>query len=248
MSLLTRTQAKRSQEEIFSAYGWWDERCLLFQITEERCDYIESCVDRVFGREALHQQEILEVGCGGGLIADTLAHRRALIFGIDPSANALATARAHLQQSNLGQHAYFQQGYAEQLPYADGSFSVIVCLDTLEHVRDLDASIREVARVLAPGGVFVFDTINRTLIARLVLIWLGESLGARFPKMGLVPGVHQYEAFIKPSELHHLLTTHGLQVQEMRGFIPRGFKRGGPKFGPGPFMAVSYVGYATKGR
>ena len=63
-----------SQEEIFQHYNWWDKSCLLFQITKERCDYIESRVSRVFGKNALRQQEVLEVGCGGGLISHELAH------------------------------------------------------------------------------------------------------------------------------------------------------------------------------
>ena len=248
MSLLRRVQEKQTQVEIFHDYNWWDERCLLWQITKERCDYIESRIDRVFGREALRQQEILEVGCGGGLIAYELAQRKAIIVGIDPAKDALAQARAKMEQNNLGQNAYFQWAAAEALPYVDGSFSVIVCLDVLEHVQNLEATIREIARVLAPGGIFIFDTINRTLIARLVLIWLGETLGALFPRMGLVPGIHQYEAFIKPNELQNLQMQHGLQVQEMTGFMLRGFKRGGLLLGPGWFKGISYIGYATKGR
>ena len=143
---------KRSQDEIFSDFGWWDKGCFLGQMTGDRCDYIASCVERVFGPNALGQQEILEVGSGGGLICEQLARRGAIAVGIDPSQGALATAREHAEQSGLGQSIYYQQGYAEALPYADGSFSVIVCLDVLEHVGDLAATIREVARVLAPGA------------------------------------------------------------------------------------------------
>lgn len=239
-----RETHKQAQEEIFSTYNWWDKSCLLFQITEERCDYIEERVERVFGREALPQQEVLEVGCGGGLICASLARRGAVTFGIDPSIQALEVARAKVQQAGLGQQAFFAQGYAERLPYASGSFSVIVCLDVLEHVQDLDATIHEIARVLAPGGIFIFDTINRTLLARLALIWIGERF---FHEHGLVPGLHDYQHFIKPRELHATLTRHQLAVREMVGFTPRLVKGrltlgvGGPKF-------VSYVGYATKGR
>jgi 2-polyprenyl-6-hydroxyphenyl methylase/3-demethylubiquinone-9 3-methyltransferase len=245
---MLKTQ-KRSQAEIFQDYGWWDRSCMLFQINKERCDYIESCIERVFGRESLRQQEVLEIGCGGGLIVGELAQRKAIVFGIDPSAGALAEARRHLQAMQLGHNTHFYQAYAEHLPYADGSFSVIVCMDVLEHVGDLSATVREIARVLAPGGVFVFDTINRTLIARIVLLWLGEGLlGRLFPRMGLVPGLHRYEAFIKPEELQATITEAGLQVQELRGFMPYGLKRGGLKLGLGPFKGISYVGYATKNR
>jgi 2-polyprenyl-6-hydroxyphenyl methylase / 3-demethylubiquinone-9 3-methyltransferase len=235
---------KQSQEEIFTSYSWWDQGNLLHAITSERCDYIESCVDKVFGREALRQQEVLEVGCGGGLICEALAQRGALTVGIDPAEGALQAACSHTRRSGLGHNTYFEQGYAESLPYADGSFSVIVCLDVLEHVRDLDATIKEVTRVLAPGGVFIFDTINRTILARIVLIWIGERF---FQKSGLLPGLHNYHDFIKPGELQAAITKNGLKVQEMVGFMPQ-LKKGRLALGPGWFKGVSYVGYATKDR
>jgi 2-polyprenyl-6-hydroxyphenyl methylase/3-demethylubiquinone-9 3-methyltransferase len=233
---------KRSQQDIFASFHWWDKGCFLGQITGDRCDYIESCVTKVFGTGALAQQEILEVGCGGGLVCEELAGRNAVMVGVDPSQGALATARTHALQSGLGHIIHYEQGSAEALPYADGSFSVIVCLDVLEHVRDLKATIAEIARVLAPGGVFVFDTINRTLIARAVLIWYGEN----FPNGSLVRGIHNYHDFIKPRELRAVLAASGLQVHELTGFMPRGFVNGHIKMGPGWFTGVSYVGYATK--
>lgn len=235
---------KRPQEEIFSSFNWWDKSCFLYQMTGDRCDYIESCITRVFGKGALAQSEILEIGSGGGLICEQLAQRKAITFGIEPSLGALETARAHAIQSGLGHNIYYQQGYAESLPYADGSFSIIICLDVLEHVQNLAQTIKEIARVLAPGGVFVFDTINRTFLARAILIWYGEN----FPSGGLTPGIHNYHSFIKPVELQALITINGLTVRETTGFIPRGFTHGHFKMGPGPLKSVAYVGYATKGR
>lgn len=236
--------SKRSQAEIFGNFGWWDKGCFLRQMTDDRCDYIESCLKRVYGQGSLAQQDILEVGCGGGLICEELARRDAVMVGVDPSEGALRTARAHAEQQGLGHNIHYVQGTGEFLPFADSSFSVIVCLDVLEHVNDVRATIGEIARVLAPGGVFVFDTINRTLLARAILIWYGEH----FPSGGLVPGIHNYHQFIKPRELHEILTTHELQVREMTGFMPRGFKQGRFSMGPGWFKGVAYVGYATKGR
>lgn len=235
---------KRSQAEIFDNFWWWDKNCFLYQMTGDRCDYIESCVTRVLGKGALAQQEILEVGSGGGLICENLARRGVVMYGIDPAGGALKTAREHARQDGLGQTIYYVQGYAEKMPFADGSFSAIVCLDVLEHVIDLQATIAEIARVLAPGGVFVFDTINRTWLARAVLIWYGEH----FPSGGLTPGIHNYHQFIKPAELTRAITDCGMQVRELTGFMPRGFTHGHFKMGPGWFKSVAYVGYATKGR
>lgn len=235
---------KRTQEAIFASFGWWDKDCLLCQITGDRCNYIEACVNRVFGAGALQQRQILEVGCGGGLICEQLALHKAIMVGIDPSEAALATAHVHAQQSGLGDTIRYEQGFAESLPYADDSFSVIVCLDVLEHVGNLKATIAEIARVLAPGGVFIFDTINRTLIARAFLIWYGEGLATA----GFMRGLHNYHDFIKPAELQALLTANDLQIHELTGFMPRGFVEGHLKMGPGWFMGVSYIGYATKAR
>jgi 2-polyprenyl-6-hydroxyphenyl methylase / 3-demethylubiquinone-9 3-methyltransferase len=237
---------KRSQEEIFASYDWWNKDFVLHQITTERCDYIEACIHKVLGPGALQQSEILEIGCGGGLICEQLARRGAIMIGLDPSTAALAAARKHSQQSGLGHNIYYEQGYAESLPYADGSFSTIVCFDTLEHVHDLYATIKEIARVLAPGGIFVFDTINRTLIAHLVLIWIGEHVPFLFPD--ITPGLHHYNKFIKPIELQALITVSGLDVRELIGFMPRGLVHGRLKMGPGWFKGISYVGYATKQR
>jgi 2-polyprenyl-6-hydroxyphenyl methylase/3-demethylubiquinone-9 3-methyltransferase len=191
----------------------------------------------------LGQQEVLEVGCGGGLICETLARREARVVGIDPAPGALEVARAHVEQSGLAERAHFEQGYAEALPYADGRFPVIVCLDVLEHVQDLHVTIKEIARVLAPGGVFIFDTINRTFLARLALIWIGERF---FQHLGLLPGLHDYHHFIKPTELRAELTANDLSVHELTGFMPR-FVKGRLVLGPGWFQGISYVGYASKG-
>jgi 2-polyprenyl-6-hydroxyphenyl methylase/3-demethylubiquinone-9 3-methyltransferase len=233
---------KRSQEDIFSSFGWWDKGCFLGQMTSDRCDYIQSCLERAKGKGALQQQTILEVGCGGGLICEELAQRGATLVGVDPSSAALHTAREHAIASGQAEHITYDQGYAEALPYDNERFTAVVCLDVLEHVKDIRATIAEIARVLTPGGVFVFDTINRTLLARAILIWYGEH----FPSGGLVPGLHDYHAFIKPAELRHFLESNAFSIQEMTGFMPRGFVHGRFSMGPGWFKGVSYVGYALK--
>lgn len=233
---------KHSQEEIFSSFGWWDKGCFLGQMTGDRCDYIQSCAERAMGAGALKALRVLEVGCGGGLICEDLARRGAIMVGVDPSEEALRAAREHADQGGLAQRITYEQGYAEALPYASGSFQLIVCLDVLEHVKSLGQTIHEIARVLAPGGIFVFDTINRTLLARAVLIWYGEH----FPSGGLVPGIHNYASFIRPAELNYALESHDLQVHELTGFMPRGLVHGRFKMGPGWFKGVAYVGYASK--
>ncbi|HEY0756264.1 MAG TPA: bifunctional 2-polyprenyl-6-hydroxyphenol methylase/3-demethylubiquinol 3-O-methyltransferase UbiG [Ktedonobacteraceae bacterium] len=233
---------KHSQEEIFASFDWWNKGCFLGQMTGDRCDYIQSCVERALGAGALQGKRVLEVGCGGGLICEDLARRGVTMVGLDPSELALQKARTHAEQMDLAGQITYNQGYAEALPYAENSFEIVVCLDVLEHVKDLAQTIQEIARILVPGGVFVFDTINRTLLSRVILIWYGEH----FPSGGLVPGLHNYAAFIRPAELNCLLEGNDFQVREITGFMPRGLVRGHFKMGPGWFKGVTYVGYALK--
>jgi len=94
-------KGKRPQEEIFSSFGWWDKGCFLNQMTGDRCDYIEFCITKTLGNRSLAQQQILEVGCGGGLICEQLAQRRADMVGIDPSQGALDTATSHSEEQGL---------------------------------------------------------------------------------------------------------------------------------------------------
>ncbi len=233
--------SRPTQAEIFSHYDWYEQSNLLYRLTIDRCNYIESRVDDIFGKHAFGQQEFLEVGCGGGLVCRELARRGAVVTGIDPSQKALDSARDYVQKASLGQFVSFDCGYSEALPYANGSFSAIVCLDVLEHVSDIQATLREISRVLAPGGIFIFDTINRTLLSRLSLIWIGEHF---FHKQGLVPGLHDYHAFIKPAEIRKYLIQNGLQLQELTGFMPK-LVEGRLTLAPGWFKGVSYIGYAT---
>jgi len=233
---------KAAQADIFATYDWYDRHNLLRLLAGDRVNYMASCVERVWGKGAFAQQEVLEVGCGGGLLCGELARRGLVVSGVDPSAESLAGARQYVDKLQLGQNVGLYEGSAESLPYADGSFSVVVCMDVLAHVQDLSATVREIARVLAPGGIFIFDTINRTFLARLVLIWIGERF---FQRWGLVPGLHVHSMFIKPRELRAELVRNKLHIRELTGFMP-GIVEGRLTLTPGGFKSVSYIGYATK--
>jgi 2-polyprenyl-6-hydroxyphenyl methylase/3-demethylubiquinone-9 3-methyltransferase len=133
-------------------------------------------------------------------------------------------------------------GVGEALPYGDAAFDAVVCVDVLEHVADLDKVLGQVARVLRPGGVFLFDTINRNPLARLAVITMAEDV------LGLLPkGTHDPAMFIKPSELRAGLVRAGLTVGGMTGLGPRGItRRGDFVFGRLPGTAIIYMGTARK--
>lgn len=185
-------------------------------------------------------REVLDLGCAGGFMAEALDDRGARVTGIDPAAEAIAAARAHAAQT--GRSIAYDIGVGETLPYGDAGFDAVVCVDVLEHVADLDRVLAEVARVLRPGGLFLFDTINRTPLARLATITLAEDVLRLLPQ-----GTHDPALFIPPAELRRGLSAAGLEPGQFTGLGPRGItRRGDLTFGRLPLTAILYMGTARK--
>ncbi len=185
-------------------------------------------------------REVLDLGCAGGFMAEALDDRGARVTGIDPAAEAIAAARTHAK--GQGRDIRYDTGMGEALPYADASFDAVVCVDVLEHVRDLAQVLAETARVLRPGGVFLFDTINRNPLARLATITMAEDILRLLPR-----GTHDPAMFIKPAELRRGLQFAGLVPGRFTGLGPRGItRRGDLTFGRLPLTAILYMGVARK--
>jgi 2-polyprenyl-6-hydroxyphenyl methylase/3-demethylubiquinone-9 3-methyltransferase len=132
-------------------------------------------------------------------------------------------------------------GTGEHLPVAESSVDIVLCVDVLEHVRDLDAVIGEIRRVLKPGGLFLFDTINRTWLSKLVIVVLGEIVLRLGPR-----GTHDPALFIRPEELRAKLEQQKFIVAaDLGGIGPRGLNRRlDVTFGPWPTTAITYIGHA----
>lgn len=185
-------------------------------------------------------KQVLDLGCAGGFMAEAMTERGAQVTGIDPAAQAIEAARARAEA--IGQEIRYDVGVGEALPYEDASFDAVVCVDVLEHVEDLARVLAEVSRVLRPGGLFLYDTINRNPLARLATITMAEDV------LGLLPkGTHDPEMFITPTELTEALSKAGLVPGPQKGLGPRGINRRGDfVFGPLPLKAVIYLGMARK--
>ncbi len=184
---------------------------------------------------------VLDLGCAGGFMAEAICHRGGRVTGIDPARRAIAAARAHARREGLD--IRYDVGVGEALPYDDDAFDVVVCVDVLEHVADLDRVIAEVARVLRPGGVFVFDTINRNPLATFVVVTIGERIVRLLPR-----GTHDPRKFIRPAELRRMLEEHGFEPGPITGLGPRGIdRRGDFTFGRLPFTGIIYMGTAKLG-
>ena len=185
-------------------------------------------------------KDVLDLGCAGGFMAEALAERGAHVTGIDPASDAIDAARDHARAGKL--RIAYDVGVGEALPYDDASFDAVVCVDVLEHVADLHRVLSEIARTMRPGGLLLFDTINRNPLARLASITIAEDMLRLLPR-----GTHDPAMFIKPKELRAAFQGVGLVPGPITGLGPRGFNRRlDLTFGPLPTTAILYMGIACK--
>jgi 2-polyprenyl-6-hydroxyphenyl methylase/3-demethylubiquinone-9 3-methyltransferase len=189
------------------ASRWWDpnsEFKPLHDINPLRAGWIDEHAN-VAGKS------VIDVGCGGGLLCEALAHRGASVTGIDMGEAPLAVARLHQLES--GVEVDYLQSTAESLAAErPGAFSVVTCLEMLEHVPDPSAVIQACADLCEPGGDLFFSTINRNPKSFLFAI-----VGAEYVLNMLPRGTHEYDKLIKPSELARWIREAGLQMQETMG-------------------------------
>ena len=198
--------------------SWWQPDSALYLIqgslNPARVGYAKRILFEVL-KLAPSGKRALEVGCGGGMLSEEIARLGFETFGIDPSQRSLEVAASHAVLGGLS--IAYRKGAGEALPYPDHSFDVVFCCDVLEHVRDLPRVVSEVSRVLKPGGVFCYDTINRTWLSKLVAI----NISQRWRRWAfLPPGLHVWEMFIRPAEMKALLAGNNLAWREHRGLEP----------------------------
>jgi 2-polyprenyl-6-hydroxyphenyl methylase/3-demethylubiquinone-9 3-methyltransferase len=190
------------------AHRWWDptgEFKSLHDINPLRLDYIARRSHGLEGKLAL------DVGCGGGILAEAMANSGAKVIGIDLSDKALAVARLHQLES--GVEVDYRLSAAETLAAeAPGRFDIVTCMELLEHVPDPASTIAACATLVRPGGTVVFATINRNPKAYLFAVIGGEYLLRLLPR-----GTHDYARFIKPSELVGFARRAGLEVDDLIG-------------------------------
>lgn len=190
-----------------AAYRWWDpegEFRPLHEINPLRLDYIEQ-------RAGLAGRRVVDVGCGGGLLAEGMAARGAQVLGIDMAPTALEVARLHALES--GVDLEYRQETVENLAAEQaGTYDLVTCLEMLEHVPDPASVVAACARLVKPGGHVVFSTINRNPKAYLLAI-----LGAEYVLRMLPKGTHDYAQFIRPSELAAWARRSGLALDDLTG-------------------------------
>lgn len=218
------------------AANWWDgsQRFLrlLHNLVPTRMRYFSTLVADWAG------MTVLDLGCGGGFMAEELARKGASVVGVDPSAAVVEAAREHAKAQ--GFIIDYRIGSGEHVPMQSATADCVVCVDVLEHVESVDRVLDEVCRVLKPGGIFLFDTINRTSLAIFVVVRLGETILGWLPK-----DTHDPAKFIRPCELKAKLVARGFDVGPFSGLAPTGLdRRLDFTFGRVPFLQIMYMGSA----
>lgn len=205
----------------FSAMAaeWWDPKGKfrpLHKFNPVRLGYIRDTLEENFGlerasRKPLEGLKLLDIGCGGGLVSEPMARLGAEVTGVDASEANIKTAMTHAEQSGL--EIDYRAGTAEALLEEEaGPFDIVLNLEVVEHVADPDRFLRDTARLVAPGGVMVVATINRTPLALATAI-----IGAEYVLGWLPRGTHQYDKLVKPSEVRSALEASGMDVRDAAG-------------------------------
>ena len=215
------------------AHRWWDPRSEfkpLHDINPLRLDYIDR-VARLAGRR------VLDVGCGGGILSESMAGRGATVMGIDLGEKALKVAQLHQLESGtqVEYRLVAVETLAEEQPQ---SFDVVTCMEMLEHVPDPAAVINACARLVKPGGQVFFSTLNRNAKSYLFAV-----IGAEYVLNLLPKGTHEYARFIKPSELSHWCRQAELEVVDLTGMSYNPFSQ---RYTLGTDVSVNYLICASK--
>ncbi|HID99207.1 MAG TPA: bifunctional 2-polyprenyl-6-hydroxyphenol methylase/3-demethylubiquinol 3-O-methyltransferase UbiG [Thiotrichaceae bacterium] len=202
----------------FSALAsrWWDpnsEFKPLHDINPLRLDYIDKGVGGLTGKS------VLDVGCGGGILSESMAQHGALVTGIDMGKSPLSVAKLHLHESNL--KINYQQTTAEQLSVeCPASFDVVTCLEMLEHVPQPASVVSACHKLVKPDGHLFFSTINRNPKSYLFAI-----IGAEYFLRMLPKGTHDYAKFIRPAELAEWVRTAGGEMIDLLGMSYNPFSK-----------------------
>ena len=190
------------------AHRWWDlesEFRPLHEINPLRLEWINTL-------SPLKNQRVLDVGCGGGILADSMARKGAQVLGIDLSTKALRVAQLHALETQTPDIEYREVSVEALASEQPGSFDTVTCMEMLEHVPDPDSVVHACAQLVKPGGWVFFSTINRNAKAFAFAI-----VGAEYV-LGLLPrGTHEYAKFIRPSELALSCRSAQLDIMQTKG-------------------------------
>ncbi|MEX8518533.1 MAG: bifunctional 2-polyprenyl-6-hydroxyphenol methylase/3-demethylubiquinol 3-O-methyltransferase UbiG [Leptothrix sp. (in: b-proteobacteria)] len=191
------------------AHKWWDpesEFRPLHQINPLRLGWIEQCAGPLDGRR------VVDVGCGGGILSESMARRGAQVLGVDLASRSLKVAQLHAMEAGIDNVQYREVAVEALAAEAPAQYDVVTCMEMVEHVPDAASIVHACAALAKPGGWVFFSTLNRNAKAFLLAIVGAEYLLKMLPR-----GTHEYARFVRPSELAHWCRDAGLALHHTRG-------------------------------
>lgn len=224
-----------SETEKFNKYGrdWWNPEGGMFalhMINRLRFDYFKRVLGDIQGKS------VVDIGCGGGLLSEEFAKAGARVTGVDLSPTAIDAAKEHAEKSGLA--IDYRNCAIKKLMDSGEKFDIVICAEMLEHVDDLSLTVKESASLLKAGGSYLFETINKTLKAKFLAVFMAENV-LNF----VARGTHDYNKFVKPSALVNLLRENGIEVNEIKGMSFDILDR---QFHISDSTDVNYIGYGRK--
>ncbi len=223
---------------------WWDSAGpmrALHRFNPVRVAYIRDEAARVFGRDPqaaapLEGLDVIDIGCGGGVLSEPLARLGATVTGLDPAERNIAVAQAHAAAEGLP--IDYRSETIEAVAAAGGRFDVVLAMEVVEHVADVPAFLAAAAATVRPGGLLVVATLNRTLRAFALAI-----VGAEYVLRWLPRGTHDWEKFVTPDELARAIEASGLAVTDRTGVVYDPLR---DRWRAAPDLSVNYMVSATR--
>jgi 2-polyprenyl-6-hydroxyphenyl methylase/3-demethylubiquinone-9 3-methyltransferase len=226
------------------AEQWWDEKGSfwpLHRLNRLRVSYLHKAICDHFGRTTETQQplaglSVLDIGCGGGILAESMARLGASVHRIDVVERNIEVAHGHARQSGLA--IRYEQVDIKDVVERGRQYDVVLNMEVIEHVANLPLFMSLCTRLVTNNGILFVATINRNLLS-----WLFAIVGAEYVLRWLPIGTHRWRKFVKPAELESLLTDNGLEVSASTGVQVNPFNR---KFSLSPRKQVNYMLTATR--
>jgi 2-polyprenyl-6-hydroxyphenyl methylase/3-demethylubiquinone-9 3-methyltransferase len=228
------------------ATQWWDEDGKfwpLHKLNQVREAYLRQQICRHFGRDetrenALHDLSVIDIGCGGGILSESMARLGAMVTGIDVVPKSLRMARQHSVEQHL--NIEYLDCSAEEMSRLEHQYDVVLNMEVVEHVVELPTFIQSCAQLLKPNGMTFIATINRNPLS-----WFFAIVGAEYLLRWLPRGTHKWSKFVKPAELTELLANNGLTIKSQSGVRINPFNK---RFSLTNNVQVNYMVSATAGK
>lgn len=232
---------------------WWDKdghMAGLHRLNPTRFSYMMDAMSKHGG---LKDKTVLDIGCGGGILSESFAKQGSIVTGIDLAPSSIRVAAEHAKESGLEityrqialsklrkelEASKQQNATGQKKESGHKGFDVIACSEVMEHVEDLEGLIRDSCALLNPGGIYIFSTINQTMMAKFFALFMAENVLKMVAK-----GTHSYDMFIKPSRLRGLFSGNDVAIKELKGMTFSPFKM---DFTITDNTSVNYIGYGVK--